>query len=149
MAGVPREIPRKDETYTFWDLAGDRIVLQKIEGGGDFTWIRKQGLGTVYYSGAGHEFPHETDGVWETWQFMRQLEVAIKWTHAQNPRPTTGALPAVRGIRPDRSVFASMDRGRIRLSGGSNSDAVFIRFLDIQGRAGTRLSGHGSGNLNP
>lgn len=148
MAGVPREIPHKDETYTFWDLASDRIVLQKIEGGGDFTWIRKQGLGTVYYSGAGHQFPGETDGVWETWQFMKQLEVAIKWTHAQNPMLTTGVLPAVRGIRPDRLVFASVARGRIRLSGASTGpDAP--GFLDLQGRMGTRLRTDGKGSIFP
>lgn len=137
MAGVPGEIPHKDETYTFWNLADDRIVLQKIEGGGDFTWVRKQGLGTVYYSGAGHEFPDETNGVWETWQFMKQLEVAIKWTHAQNPKPTTGALPAVRGIRPDRMVFATVSGGKILLSNRSIADDA-IGIMDLQGRAYSR-----------
>lgn len=133
MQGVPAVIPFKDETYHFWNFTNDRTILEKLDDGGEVTWVRKQGLGTVYYTGMGHQFPADSVGVWETWEFMKKMEVAIKWVHSQNPRPSTGVHAAARSIDADRKDFMRIVSGRFKLFGSPDAPGGF-RLFDIGGR---------------
>jgi type 1 glutamine amidotransferase len=80
LKGVPTSIPAFEESY-FFDKnsnATDRVILQRRKEmvgarADEWTWVRDQGKGRVYYTAAGH------DAAWRTKEFHKQLEVALKW----------------------------------------------------------------------
>jgi type 1 glutamine amidotransferase len=75
-----------DESFYFTELAGDRIVLQRRPGTpgaeeeSDWTWVREQSDGRVYYTGGGHD-----ERVWSQEAYKYQLYVALRWVTNTQP----------------------------------------------------------------
>ena len=135
LQGVPTSIPALDESYWF-DAnrnAKDRVILQRrrdmVEAApDDWTWVRNQGRGRVYYTAAGH------DAAWRTAEFQKQLEVAIRW--ASGSYSATG-LSSQNGKASPSAPLLRIDRlGRLSFSGYEPGMAGFGRpdLIGMNGR---------------
>jgi uncharacterized protein len=105
-----------DETYLNKIYPGS-IVLQhralQDKGPSDWTWVREQGKGRVYYTSWGHD-----SNSWGNAGFMKQLEIALGYVTEPLHGATTSIEPMLIFKDPNYAIVSDRNQG----------NRVFTRF---------------------
>lgn len=124
-----------DETYVNAVYPGSRVLQHRgaqDKGPSDWTWVREQGMGRVYYTSWGHDA-----NSWGNPGFMKQLEIALTYV----TEPLRGGTTAIAPLLIFRNPEYTLVRGAHSASGP--------RFSWRGGASAFGVDGRGRGMLNP